>query len=162
MSQSVATAGTDLQVRLFYKVASTLDSNGGMGGNTYTWNFSGTFLASAMMENFSQIGATPIEGGPTCTANTASTSIVAPSLTTGKANDLNVPIWVSASHQIPAAPGSYSAGFESGTAPTGYGPLASFSSLGVPASGTMTGSQTATISTAADNLGCQLDLSSRP
>jgi len=162
LTQSVATAGTDLQVRLFIKVANSVDSNSGMGGNTYTWNFSGTYLASAMMENFSQIGITPVEGGPNCQAATSSTSIVAPSLTTGKANDLNVPVWVSASHQIPSAPAAYSGGFEPGTAPTGFGPLASFSSLGISLSGTMTGNQTATIGVGADNIGCQLDLSSRP
>jgi hypothetical protein len=160
LSLGTATAGTDLQIGLFYKVAAGADAG---GGNTYTWTFSTTVRASAQMENFEMIGATPIEGGPNCQAATSSTTITAPSLTTGKANDLNVAFWVSASHQVPAPTNSnYSGGFEPGTAPTGVGPLPSFSSLGIPNVSTMTGAQTATITSAADNIGCQLDLSSKP
>lgn len=109
------------------------------------------------------VGATPIEGGPNCQAATSSTTITAPSLTTGKANDLNIPIWVSASHQFPSPTNAnYSGGFEPGTAPTGVGPLLAVSNLVIPLSGTMTGNQTATISTPADNIGCQINLSPLP
>jgi hypothetical protein len=159
-SLNVATAGTDLQIGLYYKIAAGADAG---GGNTYTWNFSTTVRASALIENYFMVGATPIEGGPNCQAATSSTTITAPSLTTGKANDLNIPIWVSASHQFPSPTNAnYSGGFEPGTAPTGVGPLLAVSNLVIPLSGTMTGNQTATITIPADNIGCQINLSPLP
>jgi hypothetical protein len=154
------TSGTDLQLALYSKLASPADVG---GGNNYVWNFNDTFAASTEMENFSQIGFHPIDGSPSCQATASSSTITAPSLTTGKDNDLSVAIWASASHQIPTlSNSSYSPGFEPGAAPAGRGPLPAFSSLAIAQSGTATGNQIAKIGTPADNIGCQLNLSSLP
>jgi hypothetical protein len=163
LSQNVSTSGNDLQVALYWKIADAADAAGG-GGNTYTWNFSDTYRAAAQMEHFTQVGATPFEsGGATCTATLASTTITAPSLTTGKASDLNVCVWVTASHQLPNPSNSaYAGGLEPGTAPTGQGPFPDFATLVIPDTGTATGNQTATTSAAADNIGCQFNLSPLP
>jgi len=154
------TSGTDLQLALYSKLASPADVG---GGNNYVWSFNDTFAASTEMENFTQIGWKPIDGSPTCQATAASSTITAPSLTTGKDNDLAIAIWASASHQVPSvANSSYTAGFEPGAAPAGKGPLPAFSSLEIAQGGTVTGNQTATIKTPADNIGCQIALSAQP
>jgi hypothetical protein len=160
LSENVSTSGTDLQLRIYYKDAVAADV-GGFG--TYSWTFSDTFRAAAQMENFTNIGATPFESTTAnCTATATSATITAPGFITGKGNDLNVALWVIAAHDaITPTNGSYN--FNAGVGPTGVGPLPGFGTLAVPTSGTNTGSQTATgVPTAADNIGCQFNLSSTP
>ena len=160
LSQNTSTSGTDLQVQIYWKLAVAGDV-GGLGN--YTWDFSDTFRAAAQMENFEYIGATPFESTTAnCTATATSATISAPGFTTGKANDLNVAVWVIAAHDA-LAPTNVSYNFNSGVGPTGVGPLPGFGTLAIPDIGTVTGTQTATGSpTAADNIGCQFDLSPLP
>jgi hypothetical protein len=157
------TAGTDLQVALFYKTASAADA--GTGDSAYIFSFNSTFLASAMMENFN--GMAMVESPPANCQVTLSTDpttmgmlITAPSVTTGGNNDENIVIWASAAHlfPIPTDFTDYGPGFEAGTAPAYAGPEVSFSALTIMNAGTMTGNQTATISEPADNIGCQINL----
>jgi len=167
LSQNVSTSGTDLQVQISYKFAAAGDIG---GTSNYTWNFTGsggdnTFLASSTSENYSNIGATPIESTTAnCTATASSATISAPGLTTGKGNDLNVPVWVIAAHDgITPSNALYIFHLFGGLAPAGSGPLPAISSLAIPLSGTATGTQTATgAPTAGDNLGCQFNLSATP
>ena len=156
--RSFTTAGTDLAVGIFTKLAVSGDAS---GGASYTWSFDDAYRASIEIENYGVISGIPAGFGPTCTSSTQSRNITAPSLTTVPSNALDVAIWVSASNQVPVPPVAYSSCFQTGVGPSGgdVGPLPTISTLAIPGSGTMVGDQVATISLPADNIGCQINLS---
>jgi len=157
--RSFTTAGTDLAVGIFTKLAVSGDVG---GAGSYTWSFNDTYRASIEMANYGTISGIPAGFGPTCVASTASKNITAPSLTTVPPNAVDVAIWVSASPQIPVPPKAYNTScFQAGIGAGGgdTGPLPAISTLIIPGSGTMTGDQVATIGLPADNVGCQINLS---